>query len=43
MEIRTFGGGGRLRECERTLTKQELAPTVEAITKAFAEMGICVK
>ena len=28
---------------ERTLTKQELAPTVEAITKAFAEMGICVK
>ena len=28
---------------ERTLTKQELAPVVEAITKAFAEQGINVK
>ena len=28
---------------ERTLTKQELSPVVEAITKAFAELGINVK
>ena len=28
---------------ERTLTKQELSPVVEAITKAFAEQGINVK
>jgi phenylalanyl-tRNA synthetase beta chain len=28
---------------ERTLTKQELTPTIEAITKAFAELGINVK
>lgn len=28
---------------ERTLTKQELAPSIEAITNAFAELGIKVK
>jgi phenylalanyl-tRNA synthetase beta subunit len=28
---------------ERTLTKQELSPVVDAITKAFAEQGINVK
>ena len=28
---------------ERTLTKQELTPAIEAITKAFAELGVNVK
>ena len=28
---------------ERTLTKQELNPSIEAITNAFAELGIAVK
>jgi phenylalanyl-tRNA synthetase beta subunit len=28
---------------ERTLTKQELAPSIEAITNAFAKLGIRVK
>ncbi len=28
---------------ERTLTKQELTPAIEAIAKAFAELGIAVK